>query len=78
MKVLLATPARALDCNDDVFIFSNDLSLNNSPNPSIILSRSGSMASGVPSDPVIPVPPLKMIASIYLFKIKSEATFLIA
>ena len=48
-KVLFATPARALDCNDDVFIFSKDFNLNNSPNPSITLSRRGSIASGVPS-----------------------------
>ncbi len=61
INVPLATPAKALDCRVEVLMFWYERLLNISPNPSIVLSSRGRMASGVPSFPVIPVPPVVMI-----------------
>ena len=61
--VRLATPAKARDCTVEVLMVSNDSTRNISPKPVISLSKSGRMASGVPSRPVTPVPPVVMITS---------------
>ena len=60
-----ATPAIARDCKDDDFIFWYEIARNISPKPSITLSNNGAIASGVPSRPVIPVPPVVRITSTF-------------
>ena len=58
MKVWLASPAKARDCRLEVPISSMLIARNISPKPGISLSSSGSIASGVESRPVKPVPPV--------------------
>ena len=48
-----------------------------SPKPSIFLSNKTSIASGVPSRPVTPVPPVVITAFIDSLSIHSEIIFLI-
>ena len=57
-NVPLARPANARDCSDEVPISSKEIARNSSPNPGMVLSSSGSNASGVESRPVNPVPPV--------------------
>ena len=57
------TPANARDCRVEVLIVSNDSTRNISPKPVISLSRRGLIASGVPSLPVTPVPPVVSMTS---------------
>ena len=71
------TPAKALVCRLDVLILSYEIALNISPNPSISLSSNTLTASGVPSEPVIPVPPLSIMTSRFLVIIKEDVTALI-
>lgn len=61
-KVPLAVPASALDCKVEVPISSYDRKRNISPKPGMSLSSSGVTASGVPSRPVKPVPPVTSTA----------------
>ena len=63
MYVRFATPANARDCRVEVLIVSNDSTRNISPKPVISLSRRGLIASGVPSLPVTPVPPVVSMTS---------------
>src|SRR5690606_21685786 len=57
-NVPLATPPRQRDCRLDVPMSSNETLRNISPNPSTCLSSRTATASGVPSRPVTPVPPV--------------------
>ena len=63
MKVPLATPARQRLCNVLVPMVSKD-SAKQLAKPSMVLSSSGPTASGVPSRPVSPVPPVVITTSI--------------
>jgi len=74
IKVELATPASARDCSVDDLISSNDSALNISPKPSISLSSSGLTASGVPSRPVIPVPPVLIMVLTFGSRIQRDIT----
>ena len=73
-KVPLASPANARDCSDDVPISSKDSARNSSPKPGMVLSSSGSSASGVASRPVKPVPPVTSTPSIAASAIQRETT----
>ena len=61
--VLLARPAKHLDCIVEVPISSYESCLNSSPKPSMCLSNMGANASGVLSRPVNPVPPVVIMTS---------------
>ena len=75
--VEFATPAKALDCTVDVLIFLYDKYLKISPKPSIFLSSNTSTASGVPSLPVTPVPPVVITTLIDFVSIHLEIILLI-
>ena len=63
----LAKAAQALDWIEDVPTVFKLKALKTSPNPGIFLSAISSIASGVISLPVNPVPPVVIIASIFFF-----------
>ena len=63
IKTLLQIPARALDWIVDVPIFFELIWWKSDENPSIFFSSNGSIASGVISLPVNPVPPVLIMTS---------------
>src|SRR5210317_1394913 len=72
--VPLATPASARDCIVEVLICPYEIARKVSPKPSIVLSSSGLTASGVPSRPVTPVPPVVMTTSTSVSAIQPATT----
>ena len=74
----LAKTAQALDWIADVPIVFKLKFLKTSPNPVICLSAISSIASGVISLPVNPVPPVVMITSMFSWLIQSFKIFLIS
>ena len=74
----LHNAAQALDCIDDVPTVLRLTVLKTSPNPGIILSAISSIASGVMSLPVRPVPPVVIITSIFFFFDHNFMIFLIS
>src|SRR5690606_9182541 len=77
-NVPFATPARQRDCRLDVPISSYDSIRNISPKPCISLSSSTATASGVPSRPVTPVPPVVITTSTPGSAIHADTTARIA
>ena len=63
--------AQALDCIEDVPTVFRLIVLKTSPNPGICLSAISSIASGVISLPVKPVPPVVIITSIFFWSVHS-------
>ena len=66
-----ANTAQALDCIADVPTVFKLIFLKTSPNPGICLSEISSIASGVISLPVNPVPPVVITTSIFFLLIHS-------
>ena len=73
-----AKTAQALDWIADVPTVFKLIVLKTSPNPGICLSAISSIASGVMSLPVNPVPPVVMITSIFFWLVQSFKIFTIS
>ena len=78
MYLPFANTAQALDWIDDVPTVSRLTNLKISPKPGIFLSAISSIASGVISLPVNPVPPVVIITSIFFFFNQDFRIFLIS
>ena len=73
-----AKTAQALDCIADVPTVFKLIVLKISPKPGICLSAISSIASGVMSLPVNPVPPVVIMTSIFFWLVQSFKIFMIS